>query len=613
MGLNSDKYKSLVIKSILFISIFLLSGHFILAQHSDAQLALKYYQNKEFDKAAVLYEKLYSDTGFKNHRDYYLRCLDELNDYETAEKFLKKEMRRNRNDFYMMIDLGMVYLRTGRVEVSEEMFEKALELAVVGRNNIIAAANSFQMYRNYKWAEKVYLEGSKKTRENFDYELGNIYFMQRDYEKMMRSYITDLKRSPQRLSIIQNRLQHIMSRDIDQGFDDIIEKELLIEVQKNPQYSVLNQLLIWQFTQVGKFEAALTQLIAIDRRSKTDGIEILEFGNVLKNNAEYELALRAFSYITDQGETHPAYSMAYIQYLNVLFEKNTRKLEPDIREIAELEEMLEEALNIVRRRDAFSVIYALAQIKAFYLSKYQEAIQLLSLEIDNKRLNPADESTAKLLLGDIYMLNDNPWEATLLYAQVEKANPESPIGHEARFKRARLAYYTGEFEWAQAQLQILKGSTSKLIANDALELSVFISDNFNLDTTETTMQMFAQADFYIFTRQYSIALELLQTIQNEYPSHKLIDDILYRKASIYEKTDNLVIAAELYNQIVTDHYFDILADKALFRYALIQEKLNNNELAEEAYFKIITDFPGSVFTVEARNNLRNMRDKNLIN
>ncbi len=613
MGLISNKYNKLLFTALLLLIVSLFASIDAFSQHSDAQLALKYFQNKEFDKAAVLYEKLYSETGFKNHRDYYLRSLNELNDLETAEKFLKREMRRNRNDFYLMIDLGMIYLSAGNVEESSELFTKAIDLATANRNSTIAAANTFQRYRNFKWAEQTYLEGARKIKENFDYELGNIYFMQRDYEKMMRAYITDLKRSPQRLSIIQNRLQHIMSRDIDQSFDDIIERELLVEVQKNPQYKVLNQLLIWQFSQVGKFEMALNQLIAMDRRSRTDGIEVLEFGVVLRNNAEYDLAIRAFSYITDQGDSHPAYSMAYIQYLNTLFEKNTRKLEPDIREIAKLEEMLEEALNIVRRRDAFSVIYALAQIKAFYLSKYEEAIRLLNEEVNNRRLNAADESTAKLLLGDIYILNDNPWEATLLYAQVEKANSESPIGHEARFKRARLAYYTGEFEWAQAQLQILKGSTSKLIANDALELSIFISDNYNLDTTETTMQMFAKADFYIFTRQYTRALDMLQQILIEYPAHKLTDDILYRKANIYEQTDNLAEAAELYNKIATDFYFDILADKALFRYAQVQEKLRNYSQAEEAYFKIITDYPGSIFTVEARNSLRKMRDNNLIN
>ena len=61
--------------------LFLILQFSVSAQNADAQLALKYYQNQEYDKAATLYEKLYRETGYKNNRDYYLRCLSELNSY----------------------------------------------------------------------------------------------------------------------------------------------------------------------------------------------------------------------------------------------------------------------------------------------------------------------------------------------------------------------------------------------------------------------------------------------------------------------------------------------------------------------------------------------------
>ncbi len=613
MILNYNKYKSFLLHLLLTVGIIFAFNLSVIAQQSDNQLALRYYQNKEFDKAAEIYEKLYNETGFKNHRDYYLRCLNEMRDFETAEKFLKNELRRNRNDLYLLVDMGMVYLSTGRVKESEEKFNRAIEIASSSRNNIIAVANSFQRYRNYNWAEKVYIEGRRKTGESFDYELGNIYFMQRNYEKMIKSYVNHLKSSPQRLNIVQSRLQHIISREIDENFDAVIERVLLEEIQKNPQISVLTELLIWQFIQTGKFDVALNQLIAIDRRGKSDGSGVYEFGEILTNNAEYDLAINAYQYLLDKGEKHPIYPFAYVNYLNTLFLKNTKVLEPDINELKKLEDMLKEALSIVSRRESFSVIYALAQVKAFYLEKYDEAIDILLTEIDNKRLNPENESIAKLLLGDIYMLNENPWEATLIYAQVEKSNSESPIGHEARFKRAKLAYYTGEFEWAQAQLVVLKASTSKLIANDALDLSVFISDNYNLDTTEIPMKLFARADFLIFTKQYNDALLILDSISNMFPTHKLKDNILYRKANIYEQTDNYHKASELYNEVATTFYYDILADKALYRYAILQEKLNQYHNAEDAYFKLISEYPASIYAVEARRNLRELNAKNLIN
>ena len=612
MNLLINKLSGKVIIAFIITALLSISSN-VYAQHSDAQLALKYFQNREFEKAAVLYEKLYEDTRFKSHRDSYLRCLNELRDFETAEKFIKKELRRNRNDIYLTIDLGMLYLNLGKKEESEQEFNKVLNLAMNSRNNVIAASNSFQIYRNYKWAERIYLEGAARLRDNFDYELGNIYFMQRDYEKMMKSYLSDLKRNPQRLNIIQSRLQHLLTRDIDQSFDDIVEQVLLEDIQKNPNNSVVTNLLVWQYTQTGKFEAALDQLIAIDRRNTQDGFEIIEFSKILKNNLEYDLSIKALEYVMSKGKDRATFSIAYIDYLNILFLKYTGVMEPEIGKMQNLEQLLNEGLNIVRRRDAFPVLYSLASLKAFYLGKFEEASVLLLDEINNKRLNVADESLAKLLLGDIYMLNNNPWEATLIYAQVEKSNAESTLGHEARFRRAKLAYYSGEFEWAQAQLVVLKGSTSKLIANDALELSVFISDNFNLDTTHTTLQLFARADFAIYTKQYTEALKCLDSILLLFPSHKLTDNVLYRKAEIYEAVGDYSKAIDLFEEVSRLYYFDLLADKALFRYAQLNEKQKNYSLAEEAYFKIVMDFPSSIYAVEARNNLRILRDKNLIN
>jgi hypothetical protein len=46
-----------------------------------------------------------------------------------------------------------------------------------------------------------------------------------------------------------------------------------------------------------------------------------------------------------------------------------------------------------------------------------------------------------------------------------------------------MAYYTGDFNWARRQLDILKAATTQLIANDALNLSLLISDNLNADSS----------------------------------------------------------------------------------------------------------------------------------
>ena len=96
----------------------------------------------------------------------------------------------------------------------------------------------------------------------------------------------------------------------------------------------------------------------------------------------------------------------------------------------------------------------------------------------------------------------------MYYSQVEKDFKHEVIGQEAKFKKIKIDYYTGKFNWAQAQLNILKQSTSKLIANNAMELSLLISDNLNLDTTQLTLQIYANAELLIFQNKYNFGILL---------------------------------------------------------------------------------------------------------
>ena len=598
-------------KYIVFLLAFIICSQFYgFSQNNDAQLALKYYQNKEFEKSAQLYEKLYKQNGYKNYRDYYLRSLSELKEFDTAEKFLKKEVKKNKNDFYLIIDLGMIYQNTNRLKEANTEFDKVLEIVKQNKNNVIASASAFMGYRQYDYAEKTYLAGVKNTNYDYSMELGNLFYVQRDYSKMMNYYLDYLEKNPQNLNIIQSRLQYVMANDIDQSIDDIVESIVMEKIQKKPNIEVYTQLIIWQYTQTGRFRLALNQLFASDKRNKNSEKDILNYGIILYENLEFDMALEAFNYIIAKGRDNAYYTLAYIERLNVHYTITLSQAKPSVEELTDLKKQLEEALKILPRKESFKIIYSLINLEAFYLNNFENAISLATNSIDENRFSAEQLLNLKLLLADIYFLSENTWDAILTYAQVEKSAIERPIGHEARFRKAKLAYYTGQFKWAQAQLDVLKASTSKLIANDAMELSMFIADNYNLDTTETTMQIFARADFYIFSKQFERAFASLDSIIELFPNHGLIDDVLYRKGEIYEAIGDYEQASSFYNQVATTYFYDILADNALFKYAVCQEKLRHFDTAQEAYLKLIKNYPGSIFTVEARKNLRRLNENN---
>ena len=224
------------------------------------------------------------------------------------------------------------------------------------------------------------------------------------------------------------------------------------------------------------------------------------------------------------------------------------------------------------------------------------------------RVRPEIVGEAKIILADIYLLQGEPWESTLLYSQVEKAHKEQPLGHEAKLRNAKLSYYKGDFELAQSHLDILKLATSREIANDALDLSLLIIDNTGLDTSAAALKEYAAIDFLVFQHKEEEALAALDKLLAKYPGHSLTDEIYYQKAEMLYKLGRFEQAAQNLQLIIALPKSDILSDDALFLLAkLNEENLSQPQQAQELYNQLLVKHPGSVFVAEARKRLRKLR------
>ena len=133
-------------------------------------------------------------------------------------------------------------------------------------------------------------------------------------------------------------------------------------------------------------------------------------------------------------------------------------------------------------------------IRDRYKNDLPKAIDVLDNLISLSSINRYVRANSKISLADYYLMQGEIWESTLLYSQVEKDFKEEHLGEVSRYRNAKLAYYAGEFAWAQEQFDILESATSRLISNDAIDMSVFIVDNMGLDTTDVPLKMFAEAE-----------------------------------------------------------------------------------------------------------------------
>jgi len=326
-------------------------------------------------------------------------------------------------------------------------------------------------------------------------------------------------------------------------------------------------------------------------------------------NADYEAALESYTYILDKGTDAPLYLNGLIGFLETRYRQISSDVVIEKDALLELEAAYHEALDEFGvHHQTMQLLRDLAHIQAFHLDRQDEAIENLIMAIEIPGPESVSRASCKIELADIYLFQGEVWEATLLYSQVDKAFKNEPIGHLAKLKNARLTYYIGEFEWSKAQLDVLKAATSKLIANDALELSLHISDNIDSDSSYNGLRYYANAELLYYQNKYEDALCTLDSIQMLTAWHPLFDEVLFRKAEIRIMQGQFLIADSLLSQILIEYPGDILADDALFKRAQMYESVFNDDLqAMELYQELLTRYPGSIYTIDARRSFRLLR------
>ena len=326
------------------------------------------------------------------------------------------------------------------------------------------------------------------------------------------------------------------------------------------------------------------------------------------------MASDAYSYLIKKGKDGYYYLSSRIELLNVKYLKITGTGTYTREDLTGLEKEYNNTLNeFGKSSETIDLVKNLSHLQAFYLDQTEPAIALLQEALNITGIKPATIANIKLELADIYLFSGDQWEASLLYSQVDFAFKNDPLGAEAKFRNARLSFYIGEFEWARAQLDILKASTSKLIANDALSLSLLITDNLDDDSSTAGLNYYAKADLYLYRNKPDMALKTLDSIETLGTYHPLFDEVLYKKAQIMIQKKDYTEADTLLGKLIRFYPNDILGDDAMYiRAQLNENQMNNKQKALEYYQKLITDYPGSIFVADARKRYRFLRGDNVL-
>ena len=601
-----NKYGGPLLVFLLFIAG---SDAYAQPQDNDTKLAAHYYGKGEFEKAEIYYEKSYKKYDAQLYFDRYYYCLFYQQKYDECEKLVEKRLKKDPYTVDNHFKLAAVYEETDRLVQGDEIYKKLIADLQPIQSRVEALGEAFQSRAMYDYALETYLKGRKILRKGYGFqlELAAIYAVLNRPADMIAEYLNLLDYSPTYLRTVQTYLSRAVDFESDGERVELLREEILLKVQKNPDQTVYNEMFIWYYLQKKEFSGAVLQAKALDKKSNDNGRRMMEIASVCYANKAYADAVKAYDYVIGFGQLNPYYHSAVENKLGVQFEQLTLKKTFTKEQIRLVAGDFETALNTMgRSKKSLGTMRQLTKIYAFYLDESVKAMALAN-EIMALPLTKHELAEIKILKGDIYVVQGDIWEASLLYMQVEKEFSEDVIGHEAKFKNAKVFYYDGEFEYAKAQLDVLKASTSKLIANNAMQLSLLIQDNLGIDTTQAPVQMYANADLLLAQHKYAEAIEMLDSLEKRFPFHSMVDEVLFKKAEIYEGLQKWDLAIDFYTVVLESYSNDILGDDAAFRLAEIYDyRLDNPQKAAEYYKKILFDFGGSLYTAEAREKFRSI-------
>ncbi|MGB5818511.1 MAG: tetratricopeptide repeat protein [Saonia sp.] len=581
---------------------FLLVSQFVLAQ--DDFLEKQYFNDGDYKKAVVFYEKLVKKNPRRtDYSEGLVACYQQLEEYAKAEEYLNKKINERNAYPTLLIEMGHNYTLQNLPEKANEYYERALSKIDENPNYGYGIGFRFHKYVLLDYAIKAYSRAMDLNPElDYNFQLARIYGEQGAIEKMYDSYLELVSHGKSSKSNILRNINDFITADADNENNIKLKKTLLRKAQKNPDV-LWNELLSWLFVQQKQYNNAFSQEKAIYKRGEGSSLQRLQgLGNMALEDGETDVAKTIFEYIMDNSTDGVTKLNAQLHLIDI------ELLEPNEKKLTEVQNTFEKLMaSYGFRNESLQLQIAYANFLTFKKDDPETAIGILkkSLELP---LNRFGKAYVKLALGDILVFDKKFNQALIYFSQTQKDLKNDVLGQNARFKVAQTSFYKGDFDWALTQLKVLRSSTSQLIANDAMQLSLLISDNSLEDSTRTALKKYARADLLAYQNKTKAAINELNDILENHKGEKVEDEALLKQGELLETLKDYEAAKFNYQKITTFYANGILADDAHFALAeLYRNLLNEPEKAKQHYEKIIYDYQDSYYFPQARKNYRILR------
>lgn len=589
----------------LFLHIALFFSLVCFSQND--QLAQYYYDKGDFEKAKISFEELLKSAP---HNSQYfqktIECYQQLQQFDVAEKAIQARLNTYKQG-NLLVELGYNFQLQKNEVSAKKYYDDAIERIKKNPNEVYGTENAFERKSLIDYALKSFQTAlSVEPQFNFNYQMAQLYGQLGNTEMMILTFLDEAYANPQNSVIIQNQLVRFMAEESDENFNETLRKALITRAQKN-QDIFWNQYLSWFYVQQKEFSKAFIQEKAVYRRNPESLSSILNLAQLAIDEEEHETAKEILGFVLENTKDLDLTIQAHSYMFEVKIYKAQEK------DFAAINDEINNLLNQYGfTPTTLSLQLIQAHFLAFNLRKPEEGKTIIkkSLEL---QLDEYQEAQAKMELADILLYQEKFNQALIYYSQIEENLKNATIAHEASLKAAKTSYFQGDFVWASKQFKELKSASTQLIANDALEYFLLISDNTVADSTQTALKQFAKGDYLLYQNRNQEATVQFQAILKSFKGGEIEAVTLLRLGKIYEKQGEYNLALSQYQNIIDHHADGIYIDEALYFSAEIENtKLQQPEKAKPLYEKIIFNHQDSIYFVEARKKYRQLRgDKNL--
>jgi tetratricopeptide (TPR) repeat protein len=577
------------------------------AHAQSEQLANNYFDRGDFEKALVSYEGLLkSQEGNYNFFQRIIECYQQLQQFDKAQTQLENRFNKYKQT-NLLVELGYNYQLQKNQEKANKYYNQAIDKIKKNANEVYGIAYVFERKALVDFALLAYKTAiEKEPKMSFNFQMAVLYGQQGNTSLMIDTFLEEAYVNQQNLPLIQNQLTRFMSEQEDVAFNDTLKKALLLRAQKT-QDVFWNDFLSWLFIQQKEYGKAFIQQKAIYKRNPESFYNIVSLGQMAIEDNDQDSAKEILTFVLDNTKDLDLSIQAHSYLLEMRINNATDKDYPAI--TAEIENLIKEfgfspyTLSLLKQQ---------ADFYAFHLNNPEKAKSILKSAMEMP-INRYQLAETKMELADILLYEEKFNQALIYYSQIDEEMSGDVIGQEASLKTAKTSYFKTDFEWASHQLKALKSASSQLIANDALELFLLISDNTVEDSLQVALKKFARADFLLYQNKKKEALEQFQLLLKEHRGEDIEAVTLVRIGKIYEKQGDYIKALENYNTVITNHKESIYSDEALYFSAEIYNSpLKDPEKAKPLYEEMIFKHEDSIYFVDSRNKYRKQRgDTNL--